>query len=279
LLCGTATFLRLYSRNSKVEPLMLDSLRIVVAGAEKLTDKVRQEFQLKFNKTIYEGYGTTETTPVASVNIPDAIDTNYWHVQHGNRPGSVGMPLPGTCFRIVDPETMEELPLGQDGLIMISGNQVMLGYLNDDARTDEAIAEIEGRRWYKTGDKGHITPEGFLNIIDRYSRFAKIGGEMVGLGTVEEYVRKYIESDEVEIAAVNLPDERKGEKIVLLVTGSADTKVLRQHLITAAMDPLLLPSDIVAVEEIPKLGSGKTDFSALASLAREVIGSATIASE
>ncbi|MFT5481479.1 MAG: acyl-[acyl-carrier-protein]-phospholipid O-acyltransferase [Halieaceae bacterium] len=271
LLCGTATFLRLYSRNKRVESLMLDSLRIVVSGAEKLTDSVRNEFQLKFNKTIYEGYGTTETTPVASCNIPDAIDTNYWHVQYGNRPGTVGMPLPGTCFRIVDPETMVELPLGEDGLIMISGNQVMLGYLNDEERTARAIVEIDGRRWYKTGDKGHVTPEGFLAIVDRYSRFAKIGGEMVGLGRVEAFVRKLILDEETEVAAVSMPDHRKGERIVLLVAGSTNYGTLRSELIAAKMDPLLLPSQVLPVAEIPKLGSGKTDFGALARLAKNTI--------
>ena len=81
---------------------MLESLRIVVAGAEKLSEPVRREFQLKFNKPIYEGYGATETTPVASVNIPDSIDPNDWKVQTGSMVGTVDMPLPGTCFKIVE---------------------------------------------------------------------------------------------------------------------------------------------------------------------------------
>ncbi len=274
LLCGTATFLRLYTRNNKVEPLMLDSLRIVVAGAEKLTDTVRNEFQLKFNKTIYEGYGTTETTPVASVNIPDAIDTNYWHVQYGNRPGTVGMPLPGTCFRIVDPDTMAELPLGEDGLIMISGNQVMLGYLNDEERTAQAVVEIDGRRWYKTGDKGHITPEGFLEIIDRYARFAKLGGEMISLGAVEEFVIRCMDNEDIDIAAVCMPHDTKGEQIVLLVTGDINLPELRAKLIARGMESMMLPGKFLPVVEIPKLGSGKTDFSGLAQLAEDAAATA-----
>ena len=93
--CGTSTFLRLFTRNQRIHPLMFDSLRVVVAGAERLSPEVRDAFKLKFNKEIYEGYGTTETTPVASVNIPDRIDPRDWKVQQGNKPGTVGLPLPG----------------------------------------------------------------------------------------------------------------------------------------------------------------------------------------
>ncbi|MEQ8662910.1 MAG: acyl-[ACP]--phospholipid O-acyltransferase, partial [Gammaproteobacteria bacterium] len=185
LFFGTSTFLRLYAKNPRVHPLMLASVRIVVAGAEKLSDDVRDAFKLKFTRDIYEGYGATETTPVASTNIPDRIDTTYWTVQTGHKPGTVGMPLPGTSFRIVDPETLVELPTGGDGLILIGGAQVMLGYLDDPARTAEVIVELDGTRWYKTGDKGHLDPDGFLTIVDRYSRFAKLGGEMISLTAVD----------------------------------------------------------------------------------------------
>ncbi len=154
ILFGTATFLSLYARNRKVEPMLLDSLRFVVAGAEKLPDKVRSDFQLKFNKYILEGYGATETTPVASVNVPDAVDTDDWTIQPGQQEGSVGLPLPGTSFKIVDPDSREELPLGEDGMILISGNQVMLGYLHDEQKTRQVIFEQDGMRWYVTGDKG-----------------------------------------------------------------------------------------------------------------------------
>jgi acyl-[acyl-carrier-protein]-phospholipid O-acyltransferase/long-chain-fatty-acid--[acyl-carrier-protein] ligase len=130
-MCGTSTFLRLYVNNRRVHPLMLASLRIVVAGAEKLNPDVRKRFKLKFNKDIFEGYGATETTPVASVNLPDQLDTNYWQVQLGAKEGTVGMPLPGSSFKVVDPDTLEELPTGEDGLIMLGGSQVMLGYLNN----------------------------------------------------------------------------------------------------------------------------------------------------
>lgn len=270
ILLGTATFLGLYARNKKIHPLMLESLRIVVAGAEKLSEPVRREFQLKFNKPIYEGYGATETTPVASVNIPDSIDPNDWKVQTGSMAGTVGMPLPGTSFKIVDPDTLKELPIGEDGLILISGNQVMLGYLNDQEKTDQVIVELDGMRWYKSGDKGHLTPEGFLVIVDRFSRFAKIGGEMISLTTVEGHILEALEDDTIVIAAVAIADARKGEKIVLLSEQPLELEPLRKKLLASNVAALLIPGAIVTVEEIPKLGSGKTNYPALNELARTV---------
>jgi acyl-[acyl-carrier-protein]-phospholipid O-acyltransferase/long-chain-fatty-acid--[acyl-carrier-protein] ligase len=267
VLCSTSTFLRLYIRNQRVHPLMLQSVRVVVAGAERLAPEVRDAFAIKFNKPIYEGYGATETTPVASVNVPDALETETWKIQSGSRPGTVGLPLPGTSFRIVDPETLQTLPPGEDGLILIGGVQVMKGYLNDPAKTADAVVELDGQRWYKTGDKGHLDPDGFLTIVDRYSRFAKLGGEMISLGAVEDQIRRILGRPELELAAVNLPDERKGERILLLVAGAIDADGLRKRLIEAGMNPLSIPAEVLQVEAIPKLGSGKTDFGAVKRLA------------
>lgn len=257
---GTSTFLRLYVKNKRVHPLMLESLRIVVAGAEKLSDDVRESFKLKFNKDIYEGYGATETTPVASVNIPDQLDSNYWRVQLGSKPGTVGMPLPGTSFRIVDPETLDELETGEDGLILIGGSQVMRGYLNDPEKTSEVTAEIDGKRWYKTGDKGHLDEDGFLSILDRYSRFAKLGGEMISLTSVEDQIKRVLGNPELELVAVNIPDEKKGEKIVLLIAEEIARDALRKLLLEADTNPMMIPAQIIFEADIPKLGSGKTDF-------------------
>jgi acyl-[acyl-carrier-protein]-phospholipid O-acyltransferase/long-chain-fatty-acid--[acyl-carrier-protein] ligase len=271
ILMGTATFLGLYARNSKIHPLMLESLRVVVAGAEKLPESIRRDFQLKFNKTIFEGYGATETTPVASVNIPDCMDPGDWKVQVGNVVGTVGMPLPGTSFKIVDPESLEELPLGEDGLVLICGNQVMLGYLDDEGKTDDVIVELDGMRWYKTGDKGHLTDAGFLVIVDRYSRFAKLGGEMVSLGAVEQQVQGVL-PDGPEVAAVAIPDARKGEKIVLLVEGQLELPELREKLLAADVPGLMIPAAVFPVKAIPRLGSGKTNYAELALLAAQTTG-------
>ncbi len=267
VLCSTSTFLRLYTRNKKVHPLMLDSLRVVVSGAERLAPDVRDAFMLKFHKPIFEGYGATETTPVASVNVPDTLDTDNWKIQAGSRPGTVGMPLPGTSFRVVDPASLEPLPAGEDGLILIGGVQVMKGYLNDPAKTADAVAEREGMRWYKTGDKGHLDTDGFLTIVDRYSRFAKLGGEMVSLGSVEEQVRRALAQPEMDLAAVNLPDEKKGERIVLLVAEDIDADALRRALLESGANPLTIPAQVLRVDAIPKLGSGKTDFGGVRRLA------------
>ncbi|MEN9502962.1 MAG: hypothetical protein RI964_2247 [Pseudomonadota bacterium] len=260
VLFGTGTFLRLYAKNTRVHPMMFESLRYVVAGAEKLAPEVRRAFMERFGKRILEGYGATETSPVAGVNLPDHLDTRYWKVQIGGKEGTIGMPLPGTSFRIVDPVTLENLPTGTDGLILIGGPQVMKGYLNNPAKTAEVIAELDGQRWYKTGDKGHVDEDGFLTIVDRYSRFAKLGGEMVSLTAVEQQVRQILGNAELELVAVNLPDDKKGEKIVLLITGAHDEAVIKRQLLDGGMNPLMIPASIRSLAEIPKLGSGKTDF-------------------
>lgn len=267
VLCGTSTFLRLYVRNRRIHPLMLESIRILVAGAERLGPEVRDAFLQKFGKPIYEGYGTTETTPVASVNVPDRLDNQHWKVQVGHKTGTVGMPLPGTSFRIVDPQTLETLPAGTDGLILIGGVQVMKGYLNDPQRTAEAVIELDGQRWYKTGDKGHIDADGFLTIVDRYSRFAKIGGEMISLTLVETQAREALQDDDAELIAVNLPDAQKGEQILLLTSAAISTARLRDALLAAGRSPLTIPARVEQVAQIPKLGSGKTDFVAARRLA------------
>jgi len=240
----------------------------VVAGAEKLNPEVREAFKLKFNKEIYEGYGTTETTPVASVNIPDRMDTREWQVQSGNRLGSVGLPLPGGSFKIVDPETMESLSTGEDGLILFGGTQVMLGYLNDRERTTEAIIELDGRRWYKTGDKGHLDKDGFLTIVDRYSRFAKIGGEMISLGAIESAIGQQLPEDS-EILATTIPDDKKGEKVAMLFAGDIEQAQLKELIDQSDLNPLMRPALLVPVEAIPKPGSGKSNFSAAKQIALE----------
>ena len=267
---GTSTFLRLYAKNRKVHPLMFESLRLIVAGAEKLSPDVKEAFMQKFQKSILEGYGVTESAPVASVNLPDILETESFTVQVGNKTGSIGMPLPGTAFKIVDPNSLEELGVDEDGLILIGGPQVMLGYLKDETKTAEVMADINGVQWYKTGDKGHKDADGYLYIVDRYSRFAKLGGEMVSLGGIESDIKACINDAEVDLLAVNLPDEKKGEKVILLIQGYEDTQGLKKSLIDSGMNPLTIPAEIYAVENIPKLGTGKSDFSGAKNLAMEL---------
>jgi len=267
---GTSTFFRLYTKNKKVHPLMFDSLRLAVSGAEKLNPEVRSAFKEKFHKNILEGYGVTESSPVASVNLPDVLETEGFSVQVGTKVGSVGLPLPGTAFKVVDPSSMQELEVNEDGLILIGGPQVMQGYLQDDEKTADVTAEIEGSLWYKTGDKGHIDADGYLFIVDRYSRFAKLGGEMVSLGSIELEIHAYINDPEVDFLAVNLPDEKKGEKVILLISGYEHSSDLKKALVESGMNPLCVPSEVFDVDDVPKLGTGKSDFSGAKKLAMEL---------
>ena len=263
ILVGTPTFLRMYTISKKVSSESMQSLRLVVAGAEKLRSEVRDAFEAKFKMPVYEGYGTTETSPGASVNLPD-IESPF---KLRNRPGTVGKAFSGTEFRIVDPDSLDPIPTGKDGLILIGGPQIMKGYLKMPEKTAEVIELIDGYRWYRTGDKGHLDEDGFLTIVDRYSRFAKIGGEMISLTTVEEEILDACNDEHLEIAATCLPDQRKGEKIVLLATNNLDKNKLKKLLSDAKVNPLYFPAQVLSVEEIPKLGSGKTDFGATKKIA------------
>ena len=267
MMFGTSSFFRLYNRNSRVEPQMLESVRLAIAGAEKLQEEVRDEFLRKFDKEILEGYGATETAPVASVNIPDFLMSEDWPASTGNKPGSVGIPLPDTAFRIVDPDTFEALPTGDAGMILISGPQLMDGYFKNTEKTTEVLRRFDDKYWYVSGDKGYLDGEGFLYIQDRYSRFAKIGGEMVGLGAVEKALREFVSKPEFETVVVSLPDAKKGERLVALVTMGIDAHAMRNGLSASGLNSLAFPSRYLLVGEIPKLGSGKTDFATAKKLA------------
>jgi len=164
LLCATPSQLQGLVAHPRVHPVMLAGLRLVVAAGGPLGRALHDGFALRFNQTLYAGYGATEATPLASLNVPDAIETNTWKLQIGNRPGTVGMPLPGTCYRIVDPLSLATLPADTEGEILIGGVQVMQGYLHDPAATTAAIVELDRQRWYRTGDRGRQDAEGFLTI-------------------------------------------------------------------------------------------------------------------
>ncbi|MDW6094455.1 acyl-[ACP]--phospholipid O-acyltransferase [Vibrio rhizosphaerae] len=272
LMCATSTFLGMYQRNRRINPMMFNSLRAVVSGAEKLDAKIKAAFQQKFMVPVLEGYGTTETTPVASVNLPGHLVRREGFIQEAAREGTVGLALPGTTFKIVDPVTLMPLPAGEDGLILIGGAQIMQGYLNDPDKTAEVVVELDGQRWYKTGDKGHLDSDGYLTIVDRYSRFAKLGGEMVSLGAVEQCARELLDQPESGLVAVNLPDEKKGEQIIMLVDLNLEPAEVKKILIQKGMPSLMLPNKIMQVANIPLLGSGKLDFSAAKNLALAQIG-------
>lgn len=256
---ATGTFLRIWGTSRYIHPLMFEHVRCIFAGAEKIREDVRNLYRTKFKLEIYEGFGCTETTPVASVNIRDTLMDDFRTVLVGNKPGTVGVPMPGCQFRVVDPDTLKELPLGEDGLILVGGAQIMKGYLNDPERTAAALTVIDGRRWYKTGDKGHIDEDGFITIVDRYSRFAKLGGEMVSLGAVDFKISECPEFDDVEHFAVAVPDGAKGEKIALVFASEKSEDEVKSLIRQVGLPPLMVPSYVVKVDELPRLGSGKAD--------------------
>ena len=259
IMAGTSTFYRIYAQSKRLHPLMFESLRMVIAGAEKLKEEVRISFKQKFAKDILEGYGTTETTPVACVNIPDKVLDSNGRIQVGTKNGTVGMPIPGTQILIVDPDTYEELPVGEAGLVLIGGTQIMKSYLNNEEKTNSVIIQKNGTRWYHTGDKGKVDEDGFLTLIDRYSRFAKIGGEMVSLGAIEQEISSLLNEGE-EVLAMAVSDDKKGEQVYLLWNSTLEYSFIKQQLIERNVNPLSIPRAAFFVEEIPKLGSGKNDF-------------------
>ncbi len=268
LLCGTSTLFKLYCKQPKLHPLMLDSVRLVMAGAEKLSPAVSQAFKERFHLPIYEGYGCTEVGPVASVNLPDAIHTSDWHVHVSNKPGSVGLPLPGTAFKIVDPETHVALPIGEAGMVLVGGPQVMKGYLGNPKKTKAVIIKDSMTRWYVTGDKGFLDEDGFLTIIDRYARFAKVAGEMVSLSSVEGEINailsKSTDKDKPEswdLAACAIPDEKSGEVIVVAYNYPIEPDELKKRLMASSMPKFHIPKTLLEIDAVPVLGSGKIDHS------------------
>ena len=268
IMFGTSTFFRLYNKNRKLYPLMFENIRMIVAGAERLKPEIKKEFKEKFGIDIFEGYGTTETAPVISVNMPDSLDLDTMKPIIANKIGTVGQAIPGTIVKIVNPVTYEELPVKEDGLIIVGGPQVMKGYLDDEEKTAEVIIELEGIRYYKTGDKGHVDEDGFLTIVDRYSRFAKVGGEMISLGSVEEMLGHIF--IDIDFITVNVNDDKKGEKIVLLYSSENSVTEIKDMLKGSDILPIMKPSEVFKVEEIPKLGTGKSDFKGAKKLAEEL---------
>lgn len=270
LLLATPTFLRGYMR--RVKPDQLKSLQLVVTGAEKLPRNLAEAFEERFGLPPQEGYGLTETSPATNVNLPSPTGGADESVVPSSRPGSVGHLLPGIAVRMTNPATDESCPLDQQGIIWLKGANIFPGYLDNPKRSAEVL---DNDGWFRTGDVGRIDADGFLYIEGRISRFSKIGGEMVPHETVEAAVNKALGLDseaERKIAIVGVPDEKKGEAIVLLstVAGRAleqECIDLRYKLMDAGLPSLWCPKAILPVSEIPVLASGKLDLKGCQALA------------
>jgi len=267
----TPTFLRTYLKNSKKEDY--ESMNTVVCGAEKLPTDLIDAWDAKFGVRPAEGYGATELAPVVSVNVPKGRRSDY---QDWLREGTIGRPLFNVQARVIQLETGNVLPPDTPGMLQIKGPSVMKGYYKDPEKTAEVLRD----GWYTTGDVATIDNDGFIRIVGRESRISKIGGEMVPHILIEDEITKIIssqrsgESDGDVLAAVSsVPDERRGERLIVLyrqlpIPAEDVCKLLQQ----AGLPNLWIPSprDFFAVESIPILGTGKLDLRAVKTLAEKV---------
>jgi acyl-[acyl-carrier-protein]-phospholipid O-acyltransferase/long-chain-fatty-acid--[acyl-carrier-protein] ligase len=266
IILSTPTFLRSYLRRCAKEEFA--SLEVVVAGAEKLPMDLAAAFGEKFGVRPVEGYGTTELSPLVSVNIPPSRATDG--SSSGLREGTVGRCVPEVEAKTIHPETGEDLPRGEAGLLLIRGPNVMAGYLNEPELTAKAMRGD----WYVTGDMAIVQPDGFIQITGRQSRFSKIGGEMVPHIRIEEVLQQIVSPEEQAlcVAVSAVPDERRGERLVVLHTELAKPadQIVRE-MAQAGLPNLWIPSpdSFVQVQEIPVLGTGKLDLQRLKQLAAE----------
>jgi acyl-[acyl-carrier-protein]-phospholipid O-acyltransferase/long-chain-fatty-acid--[acyl-carrier-protein] ligase len=247
---ATDTFLSGYAKYA--HPYDFYSIKYVFAGAEKLKDETKKQWAENFGVRIFEGYGCTETSPAISINTPMLY-----------KQGSVGKSLPGTMVAI---DKVDGIDVG--GKLLISGPNIMLGYYTqanpgiilfpENKFNDPNLKYLKGK-WYDTGDIVDIDSDGYLKIVDRVKRFAKIAGEMVSLMAVEGYISELY--PEFICALIAIPDDKKGEQLVLITNNTAATKLdIAKFFKTKGYAEIAVPKDILILEELPLLGSGKVDY-------------------
>ena len=266
ILMATPTFLRIYIRRTPAEDF--STLEVVFGAAEKLPREVSDAFERKFGMRPCEAYGATELAPLVAANVP--LSRHVPGRPADSREGTVGQPIAGCRAKITDREGQQELPLGQDGLLWITGPNVMHGYLD---RAD-LTAEVVKDGWYCTGDIARLDPEGFITITGRESRFSKIGGEMVPHISVEEAVNLELGGADGDLLAVvtAVPDRSKGERLIVFhLPTDRSIPDLITKLRDRGLPNLWVPSatSFAEIEEIPVLGSGKLDLRRISELARE----------
>ncbi len=252
IMVGTPSFFWGYLKKS--EPGDFKSLRVMVAGADKCPDALRDGYQKKHGVTLLEGYGATETSPVVSVNSHEY-----------NRPGSIGKVIPGVQVRIEHLESGKECKAGEVGKILVKGDLVMKGYLGEPELTAEAI--VDG--WYNTGDMGYMDKDGYLWHSGRFKRFVKIGGEMVSLVRVENVMEQHL-PEGVSCCIVEIPDEIKGATIVAAVTRDIN-KIAILRKMGKELPNIALPRQFFVIEELPMMGTGKIDFRSVTELVNDMV--------
>jgi len=261
-LIATPTFLQAYMR--RCSPESFGSLQYVLVGAEKLPERVALAFEDIFGIRPLEGYGCTECSPVVTVNGRDFRAPGFRQV--GGRRGKIGHPLPGVTVRVVDLDTGEPAAPGTPGMLLVKGPNVMKGYLGKPEKTAEVLHD----GWYTTGDVALMEEDGFLTITDRLSRFSKIGGEMVPHIRIEDKLHELAGLTEQVFAVTTLPDEKKGERIVVVSTLS-DEKLapVLEKFAQCDLPALWKPrgNQFFHVEALPILGTGKIDLRGVKALA------------
>ena len=259
---ATPTFLLNYIRRISREDFA--SLREVIVGAEKLGATIAESFEEKFALRPLEGYGATELSPVVSLNLPEVESGGVYQV--GNKTGTVGHPIPGVAVKTVDPEDGRDMRVGEEGLLMVKGPNVMLGYLENERQTNNVIKD----GWYDTQDMGRIDEDGFLLLTGRLSRFSKIGGEMVPHLRLEEVFHRALGTDEQLVAVTSVPHHQKAEELVVLYVDKAgDVGKLHEIIKNSELPNIWKPrrDNYIRIESMPVLGSGKLDIVRLRQIA------------
>lgn len=242
IITATPTFFHGY--NMKSEPGDFKTLKYAVAGGDKLTMHIWKAFKDKHGVDLCEGYGTTETSPVVSTNLPEH-----------NRLGSIGKPLSGVKVKIIDLDTDKEVEPGNLGKILVKGDLVMKGYLGDLEETSLRIHN----GWYDTGDMGMLDKDGFLWHKGRLKRFVKIGGEMISLVAVESELEKLLPENN-SCCVVEVPHPTKGAEIVAAITVEDlnSKKIIKQ--LSETLPPIAIPKKFIYFKELPMMGNGKVNF-------------------
>jgi acyl-[acyl-carrier-protein]-phospholipid O-acyltransferase/long-chain-fatty-acid--[acyl-carrier-protein] ligase len=257
ILFGTDTFLNGYARAAHAYDFR--SVRYILAGAEAVKESTRQIYLEKFGVRILEGYGVTETAPALALNTPMF-----------NKFGTVGRLLPGMTARL------EKVPgVDEGGRLYVSGPNVMLGYLRAE---NPGVLEPPPEGWHDTGDIVTIDAQGFIKIQGRAKRFAKIGGEMISLSAVEMLAADLWPDALVSVTTV--PDARKGERLIMVSDRSAATRQeFQAHAKAKHASDLMIPAEVIHLDKMPVLGSGKVDHLSVQKLVREQMAAKAAAAE
>jgi acyl-CoA synthetase (AMP-forming)/AMP-acid ligase II/1-acyl-sn-glycerol-3-phosphate acyltransferase/acyl carrier protein len=250
ILCGTPTFVGFITARSR--PGDLDSLRLMIVGAEKCPQSLFDKMAALAPKvSLLEGYGITECAPLVAGNRAE-----------DNRPGTIGKALPGVKAITVDPDTFAPLGPGQMGMLLVNGPNVFSGYIGFDGPSP--FREVDGSRYYVTGDLATIATDGVITFTGRLKRFLKAGGEMISLPSMEEpFAQKFPPTTEGPQVAVEGIEGEHGKTIVLFSTQEITLREANTMLQAAGMRGVIRLDEVRRIEKIPVLGTGKTDYKVL----------------